>query len=134
VEIELGPGDLLYLPAGCWHDPVALEEDTFGVSFFCNPFDLRTPLTRLLREAVSWRPLPHGYEPGLHTGTPPQVEACLEQLLVEVREWANGLRPEDLAADLLRNVYTTPLAPRYKPRPRSSGPSPPTTSWRCAGG
>ncbi len=62
ATVDLAPGDVLYLPPGTWHQPVALDEVSLHLSLIVRPvsrFTLFEPLVAA-RLAAAWRRLPWG--------------------------------------------------------------------------
>ena len=62
ATVDLAPGDVLYLPPGTWHQPVALDEVSLHLSLIVRPVSRSTLFEPLLadRLAPSWRRLPWG--------------------------------------------------------------------------
>ncbi len=104
LEVELVPGDVLYMPPGTWHRPRSFGGGgslalTLG-PFIATPLQLAVAeLERGLSERLEWRrPVPIGVAPaGIRAGLPPEVEKVLEQRLAELRACVNGITVQDLA-------------------------------------
>ncbi|HZU97529.1 MAG TPA: cupin domain-containing protein [Planctomycetota bacterium] len=104
LEVELVPGDVLYMPPGTWHRPRSFGGGgslalTLG-PFITTPLQLAVAeLERGLAERLEWRrPVPIGLaKEAPRTGLPQEVERVLEQRLADLRAYVNGITVQDLA-------------------------------------
>ena len=126
VDLVLSPGDVLFLPAGTWHQTQSIDL-SLSLTMTCIPRTtadvvedtLRTSLSR----SESWRSnvppvLAEDVRPGR---LPPPVERYFEARLAELRTLVRSLRAEDLYASWLRGTATfeSPLGPRAGEGPPS---------------
>ncbi len=97
-EVTLGPGDLLSVPAGAWHE-VITEEHGLALNLSIRP----TPMTRILSALIdgslgaseSWqRGLPILSADHRDGPLPAEVRARLLARLAELRTWIDELDPE----------------------------------------
>jgi|GEM_PF-3323538 len=94
-EVELGPGDVLYLPPGTWHRAEAQGDSSLALSVSQLAHGTRRVVSRMMRKHIldreEWRrhfPLP------LRGSAP--VEPHLEKLLGEMKAMVNQLTVNDL--------------------------------------
>lgn len=64
MEVVLEPGDVLYVPAGTWHEAKGMEQ-SFAITFKIPPYDvwdeIVVPLLKsLLPDSIDWRQIPPG--------------------------------------------------------------------------
>jgi hypothetical protein len=102
IDLVLDPGDVLYLPAGTWHQARALDELSIALSIACVPFSAADLVDDVLRGTLGpqdqWRA---SIPPVLAQSCPPNrlpptVERFLEERLTELRETVTRLTPADL--------------------------------------
>lgn len=107
VEVVLEPGDLLFLPAGTWHNARAIGS-SLALNLAFGPADFFTFLLKLL-EAVfvpspAWRggvpPVPTG-DPG-RSGLPPEMGRFIQGRIDDVMSFLQTL---DLDGDLVRRTW-----------------------------
>jgi ribosomal protein L16 Arg81 hydroxylase len=126
LEVDLEPGDVLYMPPGTWHEPRASGAGSLALTlgpFVKNPLQLVTDqLARELGERLEWRrSVPVTPVAGAPlVGLPPSVERFFEERIRDLRAYVNELRPADLArlwhaqvspATAKKGGLTRPLAP-----------------------
>ncbi len=101
VEQVLTPGDVLFLPAGTWHNARAVDY-SLALTMACSPMTAADFVNDLVRSrlsgSVQWRrdvpPVPmEATRPGR---LPPVVKRFFEARLSELREDVQSLRVEDL--------------------------------------
>lgn len=119
VEQLLAPGDVLFLPAGTWHQTRSIDL-SLSLTMTCIPTTavdiveetLRTSLAR----SESWRRnVPPVLAADVRPGRlPAPVERFFEARLAELRRQVRSLRAEDLYASWLRGLATfeSPLGPQ----------------------
>jgi len=123
VEQLLSPGDVLFLPAGTWHETQAIDL-SLSLTMTCIPRTTADVVEDTLRNSLSrsesWRSnvppvLAEDVPPGR---LPPPVEQFFEARLGELRTLVRSLRAEDLYASWLRGVATfeSPLGPPAEER------------------
>ena len=111
VEQPLSPGDVLYFPAGTWHQTESVDL-SLSLTMTCIPKTtadvvddtLRTSLSR----SESWRSnVPPVLARDLRPGQlPPSVKRFFDARLAELRRQVRSLRAEDLYASWLRGTAT----------------------------
>jgi ribosomal protein L16 Arg81 hydroxylase len=111
VEVLLSPGDVLFLPAGTWHQTESVDL-SLSLTMTCIPKTtadvvddtLRTSLSR----SESWRSnVPPVLARDLRPGQlPPSVKRFFDARLAELRRRVRSLRAEDLYASWLRGTAT----------------------------
>ncbi|MCP3100120.1 cupin domain-containing protein [Myxococcus sp. K15C18031901] len=113
-EVLLEPGDLLYLPPGCWHNAKAGDESSLAMNMACETvgfFGVLGPeLERLLQSRVDWRALvPASLTTPDTTGTmPPEVRGFIASRLTELRDLLGKLSSDDTELERLwRRASTT---------------------------
>jgi ribosomal protein L16 Arg81 hydroxylase len=107
----LSPGDVLFLPAGTWHQTESIDL-SLSLTMTCIPTTTADVVEDTLRTSLSrregWRRnvppvLPRDLRPGQ---LPAAVKRVFEARLAELRRQARSLRAEDLYASWLRGVTT----------------------------
>ena len=106
TEVVLEPGDLLYLPAGTWHNAKAIEFSMALNMVFC-PMNFFTLLMRLIEPAFQANPGWRGNPPPVYDvaddgHVPLQVESYLRDRFSELREFIGALDPA--GAHVLRDL------------------------------
>jgi ribosomal protein L16 Arg81 hydroxylase len=123
-EQTLSPGDVLYLPAGTWHDAAA-EGTSFALTIALGSLPFASLIAEHLHHSflrhAPWRqnvvlPGPDG-APTL----PGVVDRFFAARLDELRAWAQALGPHDLAA--LWRAHVNRAA--FEPGPRAASAEPP---------
>ncbi|MCH9680233.1 MAG: cupin domain-containing protein [Deltaproteobacteria bacterium] len=104
AEVVLGPGDLLCVPAGAWHE-VMTEREGLALNLSVRPTSAIELFPMLVARAFGprehWRqgvPLTAGAEPG--SSVPDEVVRHVRERVAELAEWANGLDAAQLARAL----------------------------------
>ncbi len=127
LEVDLEPGDVLYMPPGTWHEPRASGAGSLALTlgpFVKNPLQLVTDqLARGLGERLEWRrsvPVTAAAKAPL-VGLPPAVERFFEERLRELRAYVNELRPSDLARFWHAQVAPPALTEAGLSRPLAPG-------------
>jgi ribosomal protein L16 Arg81 hydroxylase len=97
TEVVLEPGDLLYLPAGTWHNAKAVEF-SMALNMVFSPMNFFTLLMRLIEPAFQANPGWRGNPPPVYDvaregQVPPQVESYLRDRFSELREFIGALDP-----------------------------------------
>jgi hypothetical protein len=97
-EVMLEPGDVLCMPAGCWHEACARDGPSlalnlsFGAIGFADVF--RALLEREFEGDLRWRSGPPPGCGGLAAGRPPEAfQRYLAARLSEVSSFVDGLDP-----------------------------------------
>lgn len=97
AEVVLGPGDLLSVPAGAWHE-VFTEEHALALNLSIRPTPVPHVVQALIEAAFAgdeaWRRgLPLLGPAARGAGVPAAVQECLRARLVELRAWIDRLDP-----------------------------------------
>jgi len=124
VQHRLGPGDVLYLPPGCWHQTMA-DGPSLSLSLTCatrNFTDLITSrLARVFRSRPDWRrDLPAVRPADVPAGAlPDHVERFFAERLAELRAAVDAMDPRQLANQWLGYLASPrrgpPIAPDHAP-------------------
>jgi ribosomal protein L16 Arg81 hydroxylase len=110
-EQLLSPGDVLFLPAGTWHQTES-SNLSLSLTMTCIPATTADLVEDTLRGSLSrlesWRSnvppvLPHDLRPGR---LPAAVKQFLDARLTELRRQVRSMRAEDLYASWLRRTAT----------------------------
>ncbi|NLU82821.1 cupin domain-containing protein [Rhodococcus sp. HNM0569] len=118
LDVELGPGDALYLPRGWIHSAVALGETsihlTVGVEAFTG-YDLaRDALAALARDEDLRRPLPFGLDLTDRSAVEPEVRkalAAVVEVLTRHADEAAGQTAGAVRDRFLQRTRPTPVRP-----------------------
>jgi ribosomal protein L16 Arg81 hydroxylase len=111
VEQPLSPGDVLYFPAGTWHQTQSVDL-SLSLTMTCIPKTTADVVDDTLRSSLSrlesWRSnVPPVLTGGLRPGQlPPSVKRFFDARLAELRTQVRSLRAEDLYASWLRGTAT----------------------------
>lgn len=123
LEQLLKPGDVLFLPAGTWHQARAIE-CSLALTMACIPMTAADFVDDLIRghlsSSVHWRcnvpPVP--MNPNRSEGLPSAVKRFFDARLSELREHVRSLRAEDLYEAWVHHVasFDTPFKIDDRPR------------------
>ncbi len=122
MEIEMKPGDLLYLPKGWYHDALASSEACLHLSFGTaqtTGLNFINWIARGLDEvAVFRRPMPPHDQPAAYAAHIGELREALADVLVRP-EVADQFRDEQRARAFgsLTNVAIPKASPRFRVRP-----------------
>jgi len=100
-EVLLEPGDILYLPPGCWHNAKAGGESSLALTMSCGSPGfmgmLAPELDRLLQQKVEWRALLPAALMAQTTGDqmPPEARRFISARLTELQELLGKLASDD---------------------------------------
>lgn len=112
-EVLLEPGDLLYLPPGCWHDAKANTESSLAMNMACETvgfFGILGPeLERVLQGRVEWRALVPASlaSPTMGGAMPPEVRRFISTRLEELQSLLGKLAADDTELERLWRRATT---------------------------
>jgi ribosomal protein L16 Arg81 hydroxylase len=129
IEQTLSPGDVLFLPAGTWHQTRS-SDLCLSLTMTCIPTTTADVVEDTLRASLSrseaWRSnVPPVLARDLRPGRLPRsVKRVFEARLAELRRQVRALRAEDLYASWLRGTATfeSPLGQSVEGSPPSLGP------------
>ncbi|WP_158623893.1 JmjC domain-containing protein [Corallococcus llansteffanensis] len=127
-EVLLEPGDILYLPPGCWHNAKAGEESSLALNMACETVGflgiLGPELERVLQNRVEWRALvPATLASPAGAGTmPPEVGQFIAARLAELRELLGRLAADETELERLWRRATTSSPHLAQARPASDVP------------
>jgi ribosomal protein L16 Arg81 hydroxylase len=113
VEQTLTAGDVLYLPAGTWHQAQAIDDISLALTMACTPLTAADLIVDVLRghlsSSESWRasvpPSPVSASPA--DRLPPEVAVFLDDRLGELRELISVLTVEVLYETWLHHVASS---------------------------
>jgi ribosomal protein L16 Arg81 hydroxylase len=113
VEQVLTAGDVLYLPAGTWHEARAMDDISLALTMACTPCTAADLIVDVLRGHLSsseaWRAAvpPSTVDSSRADGLPPAVAQFLEDRLRELREHVRSLTVEDLQETWVHHVASS---------------------------
>jgi ribosomal protein L16 Arg81 hydroxylase len=116
AEATLSPGDVLYLPAGCWHAAAAWDGDSLGATLNCVPWTVRElvfeVLTPLLEGDPAWRRDLPAVAPGAmrRASAPVELERLIEDRLAALRAVVQRVTPGELVERWRGRVAGVPAA------------------------
>lgn len=118
-SVTLTPGDMLYLPAGTWHQTCAVDGQSLGLTMRCfegSAFDLVQSLLEKHLTDTRWHEmLPLVGRPATESfSIPPDIEQLLLTRLSELKDFVAGLTPMDLA-QIWAAQFAHPATPSAPP-------------------
>lgn len=112
MHIDLAPGDVLYLPPGVWHAPLAGETGSLHLSLSVRPVGFRLLFHDLLGERfvsdAQWRrhwPLVRGSREALAGRMPEPMRSYLSQRLAELQSFVQGLDVESFLPLVAQHLH-----------------------------
>jgi ribosomal protein L16 Arg81 hydroxylase len=119
-EVMMEPGDILYLPAGCWHNAKASGETSLALTLSCSTsgfLGMLTPeLERVLQQKVEWRTFVPAVLTSQTEGGQMPVEArrFISARLAELQELLGKLASDETEIERLwrRAVGSSPALSR----------------------
>ena len=121
VEYKVEPGDLLFVPSGCWHSTSASDgESTLSVNLYAEPVKfldvLMAAVRPILQKSVDWRRIP-ALEEAPGEGVPPALERYFADALTQLAGVLRDMSPHAPALERewkLRLAESDALVPRYE--------------------
>ncbi|QSQ21784.1 cupin-like domain-containing protein [Pyxidicoccus parkwayensis] len=124
-EVMLEPGDILYLPPGCWHNAKAGDDSSLALNMACETvgfFSILGPeLERVLQNRVEWRSLVPATlaTPAGAGAMPPEVKEFISSRVSELRELLGKLAADEAELERLWRRSSTSSPHFTQARPAS---------------
>lgn len=136
AEVRMRPGDVLYLPRGCYHDALAQDGASLHVTFAVAPLTGMT-LLRVLETEARRDPQFRAYLEDARVDAGQPLEAQLRTLAVRLGELAASPLVRDAVIDAQRartrptRAFTLPQRPALESYARTQRPA--RIDWRDSG-
>ncbi|WP_213450234.1 cupin domain-containing protein [Rhizomonospora bruguierae] len=106
LDVDLEPGDALYLPRGWLHSAQALGERTLHLTCGIRALTRYALVEALAGLAAEHRSLRAGFPMGLDLSDPDQLTAPLAQTVAALRDWLGTVEPATVAERLRPRVWS----------------------------
>ncbi|WP_010183952.1 JmjC domain-containing protein [Sphingomonas sp. PAMC 26605] len=136
AEVRMRPGDVLYLPRGCYHDALAQDGASLHVTFAVAPLTGMTVL-RVLESEAQRDPRFRAYLADARVDAGQPLEAQLRTLATRLGELAASRLVRDAVIDAQRartrptHAFTLPQRPKLQSYARTQRPA--GIDWRDVG-